>query len=146
MDPPGKVGVNCFRTYNELTMNLLGKLPLAPSVITLALFLFSPRVSCLVLASSLSSSRSRHVLPLVFGSPLEGLTARVDPPSLQLPAGSTSQTSSEQITRCQGHSGLIWSQPQTSDSVRFVCPKSQATDYSMRIASYLCSNDWEGGS
>jgi len=31
MDPPGKVGANCFRTHNELTMGLLGKLPLAPS-------------------------------------------------------------------------------------------------------------------
>jgi len=32
MDPSGKVGVNCFRTHNEFTMGLLGKLPLAPSV------------------------------------------------------------------------------------------------------------------
>jgi len=45
---------------------------------------------------------SRHVLPLVFGSPLEGLTARVDPPSLRLPAGLTTRTSSEQITTVLG--------------------------------------------
>ena len=33
MDPLGKVGANCFRTHHELTMDLPGKQPLAPSVI-----------------------------------------------------------------------------------------------------------------
>ena len=76
--------------------------PLVFHLVALVLFLFSPRVSCLILAPSLSSSHSRHVLPLIFSSPLEGLTARVDPPSLRLPAGSTTQTSSEQInTECR---------------------------------------------
>jgi len=74
--------------------------PLVFHLVALALFLFSPRVSCLVLASSLSSSRSHCVLPLVFGSPLEDLTARVDPPSLRLPAGLTTRTSSEPISDC----------------------------------------------
>ena len=32
MDPLGIGQVNCFRTHNELTMGLLGKYPLAPSV------------------------------------------------------------------------------------------------------------------
>ena len=33
MDPLGIGQANCFRTHNELTMGLLGKCPLAPSVV-----------------------------------------------------------------------------------------------------------------
>ena len=33
----GKGWVNCFRTHNELTMGLLGKYPLTPSVRTLTM-------------------------------------------------------------------------------------------------------------
>ena len=91
--------------YPSYPLNKRRRSPLVFHLVALALFLFSPRVSCLVLAFSLSSSRSRCVLPLIFGSPLEDLTARVDPPSLRLPAGSTTRTSSKPDQR--NKSGFI---------------------------------------
>ena len=36
-DPLGIGQANCFRAHNELTMGLLGKYPLAPSVLSLGL-------------------------------------------------------------------------------------------------------------